>query len=140
MKVLFRNFTTSTVYIAIVDYHEETEYLSEPFVFELEANQECFYESTPKHFFGAWIAGRCGYLHLPDSSNVKRIITVDYSRWSVDTRTENVDHYLTNSPQIRSATLSNDDNAKVLRNFMFDKLADRYYNSLDIKEPACSDV
>jgi hypothetical protein len=137
MRVLFCNRTTTTAYIAIVNYYDT--YLSDPVIFELEAGQQCFYETTPYHVFGGLVFDRCNCWDLLDWTTWKYIFPSDKYRWYSSCHVGfDVDSYLLDHPEVGPAKLSMDTNAIRLKDYMCSSLAKRYnaYNmGLDIKCP-----
>jgi hypothetical protein len=59
MDVIFYNHTKHTVYIAILDYDQETKYLSEPIIFELDTKHEYIYKTTSQYFLSSMINCYC---------------------------------------------------------------------------------
>jgi hypothetical protein len=115
----------------IVDYDEETKYIGEPIVFELEPGQQCWYESTPTYFFGTLILDVCEISYQPEVS-VKRVI---YNKGSRNYYNFDVDNYLLEHPEVKHANIITNDNTNRLKEFTFDHLADRYNAFVDVKCP-----
>lgn len=142
MQLLLRNFTTSTVYIAIVEYNEEYKYISEPIILELEAGQQCFLESSPRYFFGARICKRGRFYKslFTERQNAIDFHLHERMYWSaIYYFNYNLNKYLRRHPEIPPAKVSiNDDAINYLKEITFHALADKYNILLDIKCP-CDD-
>jgi hypothetical protein len=82
MKLLFQNFTPHTAYIAIIDYDGETKYIGDPIILEVDASDECLYESSPNYFYGARISGRGSFCRSFNHYNVIEFYSNERYYWS----------------------------------------------------------
>ena len=130
MKVLFENHTNYIAYIGIIDYDEETNYLGEPIIFELTPHNQCFYESTPKHYQCIIINNKMGSVSL-DQTNRKICYPSGLDNWYPCSHANyDVQTYLIEHPEIQYAKIITND---YLKTFMFNELSDQYntyYNNL----------
>lgn len=116
MKLLFSNYTVHTAYIAVVDYDEDSKYMSEPTVFELPAGHRCTYDSTPTHFIDVRMNNRyVNRVNWTDKSTRKDFYNNEGLEYPSSHYGFDVETYLLEHPEIGPAQIIDTDMAKKVK-------------------------
>jgi hypothetical protein len=119
------------VSIALINYCEQTAVLDEPIVIELEAGQQCLYETHITCFFGAKIGGCMMWCQTLLDARVNTILfhfeEQSQLDWDYRTYYTNLHDYAIQNPGIETAKISTNTVAiESLKEFALYALSDQY--------------